>query len=131
MIFKHGLAVIRDGKLLLVKKKGVDLLITPGGKPEKGENNIECIEREIMEELGTKIEMESIELFGTFEDVTAESGNETVRIEMYLGRIKGNPKPSREIEKIFWIDSKTNPSKLSPIVRNRILPALIREGYVK
>ncbi len=130
MIFKHGLAIIRDGKLLLVKKKGVDLLITPGGKPENGENHVECLEREIKEELGTKVDKDSIELFGTFEDTMA-GGNDTVRIEMYFGNIIGEPEPSSEIEKLFWINGETDPSVLSPIVRNKILPALIKEGHVR
>ena len=131
MIFKHGLAFIKDGKLLLVKKKSINQLLTPGGKPEGTESYEECLAREIKEELDSEIDQDSITYFGTFEDVIADNGNDTVKIEMYIGKIDGSPKPSREIEKIFWVNSKTESSMLSPIIRRKILPALITKGYLK
>ena len=46
--------IIERDKLLLVKKRNSWIL--PGGKIEKNEGNLECLSREVSEELsGTKI----------------------------------------------------------------------------
>jgi len=44
-----GAAIIEDGKILLVRKR--QSWILPGGKPEPKESDIECLCREVSEEL--------------------------------------------------------------------------------
>jgi len=49
--------IIKDGRILLIKKKrglGAGKWNGPGGKVEKGENIFECVSREVMEEIGVK-----------------------------------------------------------------------------
>jgi 8-oxo-dGTP diphosphatase len=130
VVFKHGLAFIKDGRLLAVKKKGLDVLLVPGGKPKPGESFRDTLAREINEELNGRVSEKSLEFFGTFKDMRPEK-EELIHIELYLGQIHGSLKPSSEIEKLVWVDSRTDKSKLSPIFRNKILPALVQEGYVK
>ena len=51
-----GAAIINEGKLLIVRKK--QSWILPGGKPEPGESDLDCLCREVGQELsGTKLEV--------------------------------------------------------------------------
>jgi ADP-ribose pyrophosphatase YjhB (NUDIX family) len=50
---KVGLLAVRDGKILLCRKKHTtSLLILPGGCREAGESATDCLSRELREELG-------------------------------------------------------------------------------
>ena len=44
-ITKIGLAVMDGERVLLVKKRGSDFLILPGGKPEKNETDAQTLSR--------------------------------------------------------------------------------------
>jgi len=44
--------VLKDGKVLLVKDRGVRAFSLPGGKIEKGESTVEAATRELYEETG-------------------------------------------------------------------------------
>ena len=47
-------AIIKDDRILLVKNENIWIL--PGGKPEESEPDLECLCREVSEELsGTKL----------------------------------------------------------------------------
>ena len=95
-----GLA-IRDGKILLVRKNKTWIL--PGGKPEKGESDIECLCREFREELpGTQIE--DIKYYGSFIGETPHK-KDTLEADVYFVDIsEGVGKPSREINGVEWVD---------------------------
>ena len=124
LIKKSALAVIKEGKLLLVRKRGSPLLLMPGGKPEGRETDIDALHREIKEELGCGIEQDSIVFLGTFEDIAAEK-DARVSIDLFIGALKGVPKASSEIEEIAWADSSD--SNISPIIKNKIMPFLIEK----
>jgi len=113
---KVGLAIIRNKKVLVTREidsKGKYFIL--GGKIEKNETDIQVLEREILEELGVKIEKDSLRYFGTFEDVAATDPNARVRIKLYVGEVIGEFKPSNEIKEIAWVGSSDDWSKLSLI----------------
>jgi 8-oxo-dGTP diphosphatase len=120
MIRKIGLAAIEKNKILLVKKKGLAELIMPGGKIEPGETAEQCLRREIKEEL--EADICELAFLGTFED-KASGRDDAVSIALYAGKIKGPIKASNEIESYVWYGLGSN-EKLSPIVKNKILPFL-------
>ncbi len=94
-----SVAVIRDKKILLVKKK--ETWILPGGKPEEGERDIDCLFREIKEEL-PGITLLNLSYYGSF---SGKSPNKRIPIfsEVYLSKkIKGIVFPSAEITKAEW-----------------------------
>ena len=77
--------VIQDSSLLVVRKKFSWIL--PGGKPEKGEGDLECLCREIWEELsGTKIK--DMSFYGTFEGRTPHKGD-IIIANTYFANING------------------------------------------
>lgn len=125
MILKVGLAVISDGKILLVRKRGGSHLILPGGKPEGDENDIETLERELAEELGCGVERETLVFSGCFGDQAAGLNATTVSVRLYTGSLEGTPRPLSEIEELYWHPvRKSDDPVLAPSLRNFILPAL-------
>ena len=72
-LFKFGLAVIRDGKLLLCRPHAFRALIMPGGVQEDGEDYLAGLRREISEELGPDAQLreDTLEWLGHYEDQAA------------------------------------------------------------
>lgn len=128
-IFKYGLVFLKGEKLLLLKKRGLEGLITPGGKPEGNENYKETLIREIKEETSGELDPSTLEFLGSFEDETGIGGR--IMIELFIGDVKGDLGPSMEIEELVWVRKDFNRNRLSPLVRNKILPFLIDRGYMK
>jgi len=123
-IHKIAGIILKDRKFLGVKEEGLDLLITPGGRVEKGETAKQTLERELREELGVRLV--SMKPFGIFNDKTHD-GKEDLKLETYFAEIEGEPKPNSEIEKIFWANSAfRNPgAELSIPMKKYIIPKLL------
>lgn len=124
-IEKIGLAVVEDGRLLVLRKRGGDLFILPGGKPEDSETDLAALAREINEELGCTVD--SVNLEGVFADVAAGLANAAVVVRLYSGKLVGEPSPRSEIEEQEWLDLR-HPTKipLAPSITNSILPHVKR-----
>ena len=128
IINKAALAVIKNKKILQVRTKGQpEVFYTLGGKIEKGETDIECLRREVKEEIGCSIE--SIKFLHEFEDV-AHGKQAILHLKMYEGKLKGEPKPSSEIVEIGWFDTNSDPKNLSLIAKRTIFPWLKEHGYI-
>jgi ADP-ribose pyrophosphatase YjhB (NUDIX family) len=124
LIRKAGLLLVRDGRMLLCRKRGrIGKLILPGGKFEHNESAIECLHREIREELGD-VRLDGLEPVGTYEDVAAESGK-WIRVELFSGRLEGAPQASSEIRELVWFGEEDDRSQLAPSLANKIIPDLI------
>ena len=124
------LAVIEDGRFLLVRKRGSRVYILPGGKPEAGEDDAATLGREIGEELGCGIEGGSLHYVGTFSDAAADAPEGTlVHVKLYAGKLAAPPVPSAEIEELLWLEpgARTRPD-LAPSLVRRILPSLLDSG---
>lgn len=130
---KVGLLAIRDGRILLCRKKHTtSLLIVPGGCYEPGENAMACLTRELAEELGP-VQTGPVAYLGTYSDVAAGDGTgpvKTVRVELYRGDLIGEPLASSEIKELVWFGEADDPALLSPTLRNRIIPDLVRRGIL-
>lgn len=138
-LFKYGLAIIRNNKLLVLEphetstfKKGKNsYCLMPGGVVEGNETPEECLKREVKEELGVEVDAKSLKFLGNFEDIAAGKKDTIIEEDVYIGEIIGEPKPRSEIQKIIWFGKNDDEKILSPIIRNKILPALIEKGYLK
>ena len=128
-ILKVGLAVTNDEGLLLVRKRGGVSYILPGGKPEAGENDYDALVREVEEELGCRIEAESLQFLGSFSDAAADLEQVTVTVRLYSARLIGAPCPQAEIVDLEWFrpDGETTLS-LAPSLQNHIVPFLCSQG---
>lgn len=85
-IVKIGVAVTADKRLLLVRKKGGSSYILPGGKPEAGENDHQALAREVAEELGCTLDINSLDYLGSFSDVAADLKDTVVIVRLYAAQ---------------------------------------------
>jgi len=51
---KCAAIIIREKTLLVVRKRFTNIFISPGGKIEPGETQIQCLRREVAEEIGVE-----------------------------------------------------------------------------
>lgn len=127
---KVGLLAVRDGRMLLCRKKRATAkLILPGGKIEGRESHIECLERELREELGAHVHAEALEHLGTYIDVAAGE-TKIVQVELYRGSLIGEPAPTSEIGELVWFGSGDDRARLAPSIVKQIIPDLIARGIL-
>jgi 8-oxo-dGTP pyrophosphatase MutT (NUDIX family) len=131
IIRKIGAAIIKNNKILVVKESGWEKYGLPGGTIKPPENDIECLARELKEELGVGFESGSQELIGTFHDKAMNEPNTEIEIKLYLVNIKGKIKRTSEVEEMFWFGKNDDHGRLGPIDKNHLLPQLIKMGLVK
>jgi 8-oxo-dGTP diphosphatase len=118
-------AVILDdaGRVLLVRKRGTDAFMQPGGKRDPGEDDIKALSREIAEELGCHLVAASIRPLGEFDAIAANEPGFRVQASLYGIDVTGDIVPSREIDETIWIDPATPPDiHLAPLTRDHVLP---------
>lgn len=75
-----GAAIIEQRKILLVKKK--DVWILPGGKPESGEDDLQCLIREAAEEL-PGLRLSNFNLYRSFVGKSPHQGDQII-LKIYL-----------------------------------------------
>ena len=130
---KVGLLAVRDRKILLCRKKHTtSLLILPGGCREPGESAIDCLYRELREELGD-VMVRAVELVGVYTDRAAGPDTappKTVRIELYRGQLIGEPVARSEIAELVWFGEQDDCSRLAPSIANKIFPDLRARGIL-
>lgn len=130
IIFKVALAVFKNKKILQVRtKKQPEIFYTLGGKIEGAESDIDCIKREVREELGCDVDEKSLRYLNTFEDI-AHGKRGMLNLKMYAGELKGEPKPSSEIVDIGWFDTNSPKIHLSEIAQRKIFPWLKAHKYI-
>jgi 8-oxo-dGTP pyrophosphatase MutT (NUDIX family) len=128
---KVALLVVRDGRMLLCRKKrDTSLLILPGGCFEPGETAEECLRRELQEELGP-VSVAGLHFIGTYSDVAASDATKRVIVELYRGELTGEPHASSEIAELHWFGAGDDVSLLAPSIRNHILPDLRFRGLLE
>jgi len=127
---KAGLLHVKDGRVLLCRKKHTtSLLILPGGSLEAGETVEACLRRECHEELGD-VELSNLQHLGDYESAAAGQGGKTVKIELYAGEIEGTPAAHSEIQDLVWFGPLDDPALLAPSLRDVIFPDLRRRGLL-
>ncbi len=131
-IRKVGLFTVREGRVLLCRKRHGKLIL-PGGKREPGETSLETLHREIAEELGSQVRLIEPTPLGTYIDRTAAEAPETaktIEIELYGGILRGEPQPSNEIHALLWFGDEDPWLSLAPSLSGQIFPDLIRRGLL-
>jgi 8-oxo-dGTP diphosphatase len=118
-------AVVASGRLLLVSKRGArDVWFLPGGKPDAGEPALDCLRRELHEELGV-----AIARVEPFAEVRARAALEGVAMHMsvFVAELRGAPVPAAEIAGVTWWPGP-RALRLAPAVEEVVIPALRAAG---
>lgn len=129
VIKKVALAYFKDRKMLQVRtNKQEQVFYTLGGKIEAGETDLECLKREVKEEIGCEIDEPSLKFLKEFQDEAHGGG--ILNVRLYEGKIIGEPKPSSEIVEIGYFDTNSDPKNLSVIAQKIIFPWLKVHGFM-
>jgi 8-oxo-dGTP pyrophosphatase MutT (NUDIX family) len=129
VIVKCAAAIVRDQSLLLTRKRGTTTFISPGGKPMPGEDNLDCLAREVREELDVAIQESSY--IGMFRGVAAFE-NTPIEMHVYLTDISGEPRASTEIEEILWYrsDMADRAPQVGSVFANAVIPLLLKKKLI-
>ncbi|WP_262272508.1 MULTISPECIES: NUDIX hydrolase [Microvirga] len=122
-------ALVRDGRghVLLVRKRGTESFMQPGGKREPGEGDLDALDRELREELGCGLVPGSVTGLGTFEAPAANEPGRRVRAALYAVRLAGALVCRAEIEEYAWVDPREpGEAPLAPLTRDTVLPLALR-----
>jgi 8-oxo-dGTP diphosphatase len=112
-----------DGRTLLVRKRGTQAFMQPGGKIEAHEQPVHALARELEEELGLLIDPAHASYLGQFSAPAANEPGFVVQAELFLLTIDADVTPAAEIEEVIWIDPATDGGvRLAPLTRDLILP---------
>jgi 8-oxo-dGTP diphosphatase len=110
--------IINEGKILVVKHVGnTTFAALPGGHLEWGEDIKECLEREVIEELGVRPEIGKLLYINNFQDKKNEQSIEFFfeikNGKDYVGCEKLDRSHAHEIAEMAWV-SPTDDIKILP-----------------
>ena len=118
------------GDLLLVRKRGTDRFMLPGGKVEPGETHVAAAVREVAEEVGLDLSPGSVGLLGRWSAGAANEPGMVITSDVFTAPLPGEPAASAEIEELRWlpidpsIDHAADPS-LSPMLTEHVIAVLL------
>ena len=118
-----ALLINGDGQTLLVRKRGTQAFMQPGGKIDAGEQPAQALARELQEELNLHIDPEHAVYLGQFSAPATNEPGFTVLAELFQVQVNVAVSPAAEIEEVRWIDPAGDGGlHLAPLTRDQILP---------
>jgi 8-oxo-dGTP pyrophosphatase MutT (NUDIX family) len=118
-----ALLIDPQGRTLLVRKRGTQAFMQPGGKIDAGESPVQALVRELHEELGLTIDPERAVHLGQFSAPAANEPGFEVQAELFRVDSAEAVAPAAEIEEAVWLAAEQVPAlELAPLTRDLILP---------
>lgn len=117
-----AVALVRDGCVLTVRKRGTERFMLVGGKLEPGESPLDAALRETYEEVGLRIETAT--LLGDFHSEAANEPDHTLHSTVFTIESDEEPVASAEIEEVRWTPMAGHPDDLAPMLEHHVLPAI-------
>ena len=119
----------RQGDVLLVRKRGSDTFIQPGGKPDQDEEPLVALARELQEELNISMRVDTAYFLGEFEERAVNEPGRRVRGKAYYVEVLGEPSVQAEIEEMRWFNPQNIAHadvRVAPLSAKHILPAFLQ-----
>ncbi|HEK1010484.1 TPA: NUDIX domain-containing protein [Pseudomonas putida] len=118
-----ALLIDPQGRTLLVRKRGTQAFMQPGGKIDAGESPVEALVRELHEELGLRIDPAQAAPMGAFSAPAANEPGFEVHAELFRVDTAEAVVPAAEIEEVVWVAAdQALAVALAPLTRDLILP---------
>jgi DNA polymerase-3 subunit epsilon len=124
-VLRVAAAIITDaaGRTLLVRKQGTTAFMQAGGKIEPGESALDTLVRELREEVGLEVDLDSTEYLGSFRAEAANEPDTVIRAEVFAMATDRIIVPGNEIEQVIWIETdEPFGIELAPLTRDTVLP---------
>lgn len=118
-----AVALVRDGRVLTVRKRGTDRFMLVGGKLEPGESARDAALRETLEEVG--LEIGSATPLGEFFSEAANEPGNTLHSTVFWVESDADPVASAEIAEVRWTPLSGHPDDLAPMLEHHVLPVLL------
>lgn len=128
-IHKIGAALIKDDRIIVVRKKGTEEYIILGGRHDGSETHEQNLRKELREEL--QLHLESFNYLGRFKDIALYE-NVAIIMDVYLIQASGVPNPASEIKEYLWVGKDYDRTKitLGSVLEKHIIPELIKRGLM-
>jgi 8-oxo-dGTP diphosphatase len=96
----------RDGRALLVRKRGTTAFMQVGGKIEPGEDPIAALVRECAEEIGLVVDAALVRPLGRRHAVAANEPDHVVDAHVFAVDLPDGfePAPRAELAEVVWVD---------------------------
>ncbi|MFT0516722.1 NUDIX hydrolase [Pseudomonas faucium] len=118
-----ALLIDPQGRTLLVRKRGTQAFMQPGGKIDAGETPVQALARELHEELGLRIDPAQAIPLGQFSAPAANEPGFEVQAQLFRVDCAEQVVPAAEIEEVVWLAADQLPAlQLAPLTRDLILP---------
>jgi 8-oxo-dGTP diphosphatase len=124
--------IIKDRAVLMVRPKGKNYFLSPGGKPGPGESYEQTLCRELSEELSIMVTPEDLVFFGIYHARAKGQAEKEVELHTYFVKgFSGIISPSNEIDEVAWFNTiKPEPNDEHSIFKHEVIPQLKQEGLI-
>ena len=117
-----AVALVRDGHVLTVRKRGTERFMLVGGKLEPGESAYDAALREAGEEVG--LVLETATLLGEFLSEAANEPGHTLHSTVFWVESDAEPVAAAEIAEVRWTPLVDHPDDLAPMLEHHVLPVI-------
>lgn len=126
-IYKVSAILLRNKKFLVTRSVNRDVFYAVGGKIESGESDLDCLYREVSEEIGCDVTRAI-----PYKRFIGMNFDHTQIIEMptFIIDVRQDPEPKNEIAELAWISGKPG-VPVASMLFHHIIPNLIIDDLIQ